>query len=270
MKHNIKISFLVPTIGNREKELVRLFDSFLRQTSQNFEVIVVVQSNFNSIQKICQEYRDRIAILYVESNEKGLSKARNKGLSYCKGDVIVLSDDDCWYPEDAVEIIRNEFQKKHINVLLTQIYDYKKKQLYKKYSRSEKIIKSEFSLLSKSSIEIAFENNYTKVCFDERLGLGAEFVCGEEVDFLINLYRNGAKMIYIPKISVYHDKKAKGASAKQIKAKGAIYAKNFNFFIGLLVCLKDALLKKENNFCIFFEGYNGYKRIKRDNKTTNC
>ena len=42
--------------------------------------------------------------------------------------------------------------------------------------------------------------------FDERLGLGSEFVCGEEVDFLLSNYEKNA-IFYIPEVTVYHKKK---------------------------------------------------------------
>ena len=43
--------------------------------------------------------------------------------------------------------------------------------------------------MSKSSIEVAFKKDLVmNKKFDERLGLGSEFVCGEEVDFLLSNY----------------------------------------------------------------------------------
>ena len=264
-EQNLKISFLVPTLGERETELNRLFNSLVEQENKAFEVIVVAQDNYEKTRTIFKKYNKQIEILFIESYERGLSKARNKGLKVCRGNIVVLSDDDCWYPPNAVETIIKEFQKDSINVLLTQIYDLKRSELYKNYSEAEKVINSELFLLSRSSIEIAFENNFTNLIFDEMFGLGAQFVCGEEVDFLIRMYRNAAKIKYVPKISVYHEKKAIKSSVQQLEAKGAIYAKNFNFLVGILVCFRDILLKKENNFRFFLRGYNEYKKNKRNN-----
>ncbi|MGN0342947.1 MAG: glycosyltransferase family 2 protein, partial [Roseburia sp.] len=240
---NKRISFLVPTLGNRPKELKRLFDSLISQTVKNFEVIVVVQDNFDSVKAFCESNMDRLEITYVSSLEKGLSKARNVGMSYCKGEVIVLSDDDCWYPENAVEIINDAFSNENVDVTLTKIYDFNNNQEYKHYENKEKSINSVFTLLSKSSIEIAFKSKYKNILFDENLGLGATFVCCEEVDFLIRLYREGARIKFFPITTVYHDKKYSGSTRKQVVAKGAVYSKNFNFIIGLMICVKDILLR---------------------------
>ena len=266
-----KISFLVPTLGNRGKEIKRLFDSLIKQSYNNIEVVLVIQDNYASIEALCLEYRPNLDITIIKSDEKGLSKARNRGVAFCKGDIIALSDDDCWYPSDAAKTIINEFNENNVSVLLTQIYDFDNKQNYKAYKQENKMIRSAFSLFSRSSIEIAFlKEAIGTVRFDELFGLGAHFVCCEEVDFLIKLFRNNKKILYSPIITVYHAKKNKGSTRKQVVAKGAIYAKEYNVLVGLLICVKDLLLRKENNFIPFFEGFNEYKVYKRTHKTNDC
>ena len=219
------ISFLVPTLGTREMELNRLFNSLVDQTNQSFEVIIVPQDNFDIVSGIVKGYEDLLCIKVVQCKMKGLSVARNAGLPFCKGKIIVLSDDDCWYPNNAVEVITSSFD--NTDVLLTQIYDPISGVKYKDYSSSEKVISSEFDVLSRSSIEIAFLNRY-QIQFDEKFGLGAEYICCEEVDFLLQLYSNNAKIKYIPITSVYHAKKKEAPSVNQVIAKGALYSKNYN------------------------------------------
>ena len=146
---------------------------------------------------------------------KGLSRARNRGLEQASGEIVVLSDDDCWYPANAFEIVVNAFKKRQCaKIVLSQIFDPEKNIPYKNYTSDEEYVRNKLQLMSKSSIEVAF-------------------------------------------------KKENGSSNKQIIAKGAIYGKNFNIFICVLVLLRDLMLKKENNFKYFFEGYNEY--FKRTN-----
>ena len=238
----------------------RLLDSLLEQTYKNIEVVFVVQGNFEQMDAICDAYNSLLKITLLKSDEKGLSKARNKGMLFCSGDIIALSDDDCWYPGNAAEVIEKSFLEDDISVLLTKIYDLDNDKEYKDYKAEMQDIKSSFSLLSKSSIEIAFKKLGTNVQFDEQFGLGAHFICCEEVDFLINLFRKGNRIRYKPIITVYF-----GSTKNQVVAKGAIYAKNYNRIIGLLICLKDFVLRHELNFSPFFEGYNEYKTYKRKN-----
>ncbi len=260
----MKISFLVPTLGARENEMRRLLDSLVTQTYEKIEVVVVAQDNYECIMTLLDEYSDNLNIVYVQSKERGLSKARNIGLMKCTGDIIVLSDDDCWYNNLTAEMINNSFQNSNLDIFLSKIYDYKNECDYKKYANKIKNINNVFGLLSRSSIEIAFRRETCKKNFDELFGLGAHFVCGEEVDFLINMYGEKKNITFSPVVTVYHERKTKASNYNQVIAKGALYAKHFNCIIGILICLKDLIIRRENNFKAFFRGFNEYKQIERD------
>lgn len=258
----MKISVLIPTLGTRQKEIVRLLESLEKQSYKKFEIIFVTQGNHENVKNIISKYSN-LVIKQIEMEEKGLSRARNKGVMQASGEIVVLSDDDCWYPVNAFEIIVSTFEKNQsTKIVLSQIFDPEKNILYKNYSSKEEYIKRKLQLMSKSSIEIAYKKDLVmNKRYDERLGLGSEFVCGEEVDFLLNNYERNT-IFYTPQITVFHKKKESGSSSKQIIAKGAIYGKNFNIVICLLVLLRDLMLKKENNFKCFFEGYNEYYKRK--------
>ena len=252
----MKISVLVPTLGKREKEIRRLLETLEKQSYKDFEIIFVTQDNHEIVKDIICKYGN-LDIKQIEMSVKGLSRARNRGLEQVSGEIVVLSDDDCWYPANAFE------KRQSAIIVLSQIFDPEKNISYKNYTSNEEYVRNKLQLMSKSSIEVAFKKDLVlNKKFDERLGLGSEFVCGEEVDFLLSNYEKNA-IFYIPEVTVYHKKKENGSSNKQIIAKGAVYGKNFNIFICLLVLLRDLMLKKENNFKYFFEGYNEY--FKRTN-----
>ena len=115
----MKISVLVPTLGTREEELNRLIDTLEKQTYKNFEVIFVTQGNHDKIANMIKSHK-HLTIKQLKMNTKGLSKARNVGLKAVTGDIVILSDDDCWYPFDAFEHITDIFDcyicnfKRHI------------------------------------------------------------------------------------------------------------------------------------------------------------
>lgn len=256
----MKVSILIPTLGEREEEIKRLLNSLQAQKYANIEVVIVSQSNHKAIANIVDEY-ENLNIKHIVIEKKGLSIARNEGIRRTEGDIIVLSDDDCWYPKNAISDIVKQFnEKEQINVLLTEIYDPISGQLYKSYSSKAEFLNNKLKLMSKSSIEIAYkkekmENN----SFDERLGLGGEFVCGEEIDFLLNNFKKNT-FYFKPLVSVYHQKKMAGNTPGQIIAKGAVYGKHYSVFIFMLVLLRDLVIKKENNIKKFFEGYYAYHK----------
>ena len=258
-------SILLPTLGLRIQEVNRLLESLSVQTFKDFEIVIVTQINHEGIGRLIEQW-DMFNIQHIKIENKGLSLARNEGLKVCKGDWIILSDDDCWYPDNALEIIKNRIEEYSPDILLTEIYDPERKEYYKSYPAKAGKIKSKFQLMSKSSIELAIKSSIIRHNFDINLGLGAKYVCGEEVDFLLNHFKN-SKIFFLPDVSVHHLKKDTKESDKQIKAKGVLYAKHYNFVIAIMICFRDLIKKKENNFRLFFEGYHEYNKGIR--KVTN-
>ena len=257
----LKVSVLVPTLGDRKKEIIRLFESIISQSYSVMEVVVVAQDNFDVVGDLCKLYSDRLNIIYVTTDKKGLSRARNIGIRKSSGEIIVLSDDDCWYEGGAISRIVECFNSNgDLDILLTQIFDPIRNVPYKSYSSECRRITKPTELLSRSSIEIAFRKKGNILDFDELFGLGAVYVAGEENDYLIRSLKKYKKIQYEPFVTVYHEKKEKRETNKQIIAKGAFYSKNFGFVISNMVLLRDLLIKHQNNYRWFWNGYFDYKK----------
>lgn len=249
-------SILVPTMGTREKELRRLFESLVEQTFRDFEVVVVTQLHHEYVESLVRQWSGSIKFKQVKLEKAGLSYARNQGLDQCEGEWVVLSDDDAWYPNSALErlysLCRNEK-----DIVLTQIYDPMKGELYKDYKAEQTSKLGKFSLMSRSSIEIAYNRNKVSAKFDECFGLGAKYPCGEEVDFLLQAWKK-ENIVYAPIVTVYHQKKIGAPSEVQQYAKGALYAKNFSRPVAILITIRDKL--KHRNTKEFWKGYRDYKK----------
>lgn len=253
----MKFSILVPTTGTREFELDRLFDSLNSQEFLDFELVVVTQINHDVVSRLINSYPE-LQVVHIKLEKTGLSYARNIGLKSCIGEWIVFSDDDAWYPQDGLKLLNDYTTTDDCDILLTQIFDPIKNQSYKNYSDKKEFLKSKFKLMSKSSIEISIKRNKIKKDFDENFGLGAKYVCCEEVDFLINNFSK-RNTLYVPKISVYHIKKDGGASQAQQFAKGALYSKQFNRFVAFLIVVRDIIKGRKNSRKIFWKGFNDYR-----------
>lgn len=250
-------SFLVPTLGDRKDELNRLLQSLDRQEFKDFEVVIVSQANHEDVENIIEDWQE-LHIIHVKLNRKGLSYARNQGLPYCSGEWVILSDDDAWYPDNGLKELSNCISSGNYNIVLSRIYDSEKEELYKNYDSNEKVITNKFQLMSRSSIEIAFKRENIAAIFDEEFGLGAKYVCGEEIDFLLKNFKKGT-IKYFPVTTVYHPKKEQKNTDNQLIAKGAIYAKHFGRFTAFLITVRDKLKKRRSNSKAFWQGYKDYK-----------
>lgn len=88
------ISFIVP-IYNAEQYLPACLDSLLGQTVHDLQIILVDDSSTDGSLAVAKRYaaQDTRIEIYVQSHA-GQSAARNKGLSYVKGDYLAFVDAD--------------------------------------------------------------------------------------------------------------------------------------------------------------------------------
>lgn len=97
---------------NKEDTLSAAIDSVLRQTYQDFEVIVVDDGSTDDTPRKAAAYGARIR--YIRKENGGTGSARNRGIAESKGNYVAFLDgDDLWLPrklERQVEAFRREPQ----------------------------------------------------------------------------------------------------------------------------------------------------------------
>lgn len=101
-------SVIIPTY-NRD-DIDNSINSVLKQTFQNFEIIVVDDhSNIPAIKRCPILENPKIEFFYLETN-KGAAGARNYGVSQARGEYIIFTDDDD-------ECYKNKLQVIYDNIL---------------------------------------------------------------------------------------------------------------------------------------------------------
>lgn len=257
LKESAMISLLLPTLANSEQDLTRLFNSLEAQTNKNFELIVISQSNHELVEKLLSNYT--FSSQHIKINKRGLSLARNVGLRYVNGDILTLSDDDCWYKEDAFEYIHNIFEDPAREIVCFQHMDPIKNAFPKKYPDAEEKGLTKRRVLQQASIDIFVHTERVpdyKIGFDESFGLGARYNSGEENIFLMDLKNKGYKIDYIPKVISYHPIKDKiiTLDSTTVISKGPLFKRLFGGFQGLLLYIAFFLKnfgKIEKKFSLF-------------------
>ena len=95
-----KISVIVP-VYHVEEYLRRCLDSILKQSFEDFELILVNDGGNAAETAICEEYAQTDSrIIYLRQENAGLSAARNTGLDICRGEWIMFVDSDDWVHPD--------------------------------------------------------------------------------------------------------------------------------------------------------------------------
>lgn len=110
------ITVFTPTY-NRAHTLGRLYESLIRQTSKDFEWIIVDDgSTDDSKSIICKWIKERkILIRYYYQHNSGKPQAHNKGVELANGELFCCVDSDDYLSDDAIKRISDVWKKKRDN-----------------------------------------------------------------------------------------------------------------------------------------------------------
>ena len=86
-------SIIIP-VYNRPEEIDDLLNSLTRQTYVHFEVIVVDDGSSIPCGPVVNAYNDRLRIRYFYIENSGPGLARNQGVRYAEGEIVIVLDSD--------------------------------------------------------------------------------------------------------------------------------------------------------------------------------
>ena len=146
--------------------------------------------------------REDVEIHRLDIN--GISNNRNNAIDFCKGDIVLFSDDDMVYSREGIlKIIETFDADRSLEVALFKVDFFNKK----KYPEEESLIKLPFPQgYFVSSVEIAFRRKKIRDlrCWPG-LGLGSgEMVGGEDEFFIISCIKRGLCCKFIPHLIGKH------------------------------------------------------------------
>ncbi len=110
------VTVIIPTY-KRAKYINRAINSVLRQTYQDFEIIVVDDNDEDSedrkiMEEKMQKYKNNKKIIYVKHKKnKNGAAARNTGIRHAHGDYITFLDDDDFFISSRLEKLTNIMNK---------------------------------------------------------------------------------------------------------------------------------------------------------------
>ena len=94
------ISVLVP-VYNVENTLDRCLQSILKQTFQNFEILLIDDGSTDGSGALCDKYAEKYSnIRVIHKDNEGLGPTRNRGIKEARGEFIYHCDSDDWIKED--------------------------------------------------------------------------------------------------------------------------------------------------------------------------
>lgn len=210
------ISILIST-KNRPDKLERCLQSIVASSFQNFEIILIDQSN-NKDTKTKVAHLQSKKIRYFKMNKIGKAKALNFAIKKSRNELLAFTDDDCIVTKNWLQEIHNSYRAHtHIAGVFGNTYAYKTTNTGKKICaatfKSDK--KSFFSNPSIIHYQVLGQGNNMSLkksvivsvgMVKEWLGVGSLAKAGEESELIFRILKNKKILMTNPNMVVYHNR----------------------------------------------------------------
>lgn len=119
-----KISVIVP-VYNVSQYLRKCIDSILEQDYKNFEIILINDGSTDDSEKICDEYAEKYTNINVyHQKNRGLSSARNYGMSKATGKYLAFVDSDDFVMKDFLSSMHSNLKNNNVDISCCGSYCY--------------------------------------------------------------------------------------------------------------------------------------------------
>lgn len=249
------ISVVIP-LYNKEMYIKNTIECVLNQTFQEFELIIVNDGSVDKSASIVQEFDDP-RIMLINQENKGVSSARNKGVSKSKYNYVSFLDaDDKWSNNHLEEIYKLicDFGEQADVFVPNFARTYKDGSIVNNRKENELqrgIIKNYFKKVLKKGVIHTSAVCIRKTVFDD-VGLFKErFSYGEDID-LWNRIARKYKIAYSPIVTEYYQMEAMNnasniksyekVAANYIKLNDSVNIYDFTFNLIRLLKIKARML----------------------------
>lgn len=207
----MRYSVIVP-VYNRPSEVEELLGSLCRQTSRDFEVLIVEDGSSVPCEQVVADYAERLPVRYLTKPNSGPGQTRNFGAEHARGEWLIILDSDVLLPEGYFAAIDAELARedcdafggpdrahesftpvqKAINYAMTSFFTTGgirggKKKLDKFYPRS-------FNMGIRRDVFAAL-GGFSKMRF------------GEDIDLSIRIFKGGYRCRLFPEAWVWHKRR---------------------------------------------------------------
>lgn len=214
------ISVVMP-VYNVEKHLKKAVDSVLKQTYTDFEIILVDDCSPDGCPQLCEELAasdERIMTVHHNEN-KGLSMARNTGMTYASGKYIWFMDSDDFVEDSLFAMVFDSVKENPAELILfglTEDYYDEKDRLHHSevicpkreiYENKEELRRKVIELEKQTLYGYAWNKMYD-LDYLNKIGLQFEKITLiEDILFNVNFCMHIRKMNVLPFCGYHYNKR---------------------------------------------------------------
>lgn len=201
---DILVTIVTPSL-NKESVLLAHYNWFSSLCREDLELIIVDQ-NSNCANSALQSFADKDDnFIYLYNPTKGLSLNRNFASKYANGKYVIYLDDDARFGSDFIDRIKDYLESYNVDILLCGVVDENMRLTsYTPFAGEKDISIWNVERKVNSNGLIVLRTLLSKLEFDPKMGVGAEFGSSEETDFVIKSLINGFSVRYNGAINVIH------------------------------------------------------------------
>ena len=182
-----RVSVIVPT-HNRPEWLAKAIASVLMQSWRDFELIVVNDDDVD-VTGICERYSRHGLALYETEKNRGVSRARNIGAGFAKGEFLAFLDDDDAWDHRFLEIALKTIQDHDIDLVAAGFWRDYGNGVRKHRPSAMPPLKLELGVLRSGGDNLAGISGSTimvrKSLFEQVTGFDERLPTGEDSDLVI-------------------------------------------------------------------------------------
>jgi glycosyltransferase involved in cell wall biosynthesis len=112
----MKVSVVIPTY-NREKKVLQTLKALQYQQYDDFEIIVVVDGSVDNTAATLNSYQSIHPLKVISQPNRGRAGARNSGVKFSQGEILVFYDDDVVPAADSI-VMHAKFHELHPGVAI--------------------------------------------------------------------------------------------------------------------------------------------------------
>lgn len=192
-----KIECLVATYNLDRDTIINL----LERLNIFCDIILRNQTSFDSQEIInIRNYNVKI----INASDKGVSKNRNELLKLASAEYVIFCDDDMIFCDGCLSIIINEISNinKDISAIVFNVKSLTKERPINLYKGKTRLCKFK-DVRSDGVWRFCFKRNDIRfISFDEHIGSGTKFLCGEDTLFIKEFIQHYKYSTYISNILV--------------------------------------------------------------------
>ena len=231
----MRFSLAVPTLG-RSSELLRLLDSLDAQEFRDFEVIFVDQNDDDRLTPILSRPRS-FEIRHLRTpGERGVSRGRNIGWMNARGDYVVFTDDDCWYPPTLLAAVHRQIEATQADVVAGRPTDETGRSINGRFQARAQWV----NRVTVWTTQIEWLTFFRRTAlqrlggFDEGIGLGSPspYQAAEGQDISLRALSLGMTIYYDPTLNGHHAELNLSTPGEDMIRKGRIYGRGMGFTLG--------------------------------------